>query len=103
MIKSPIPYECCDCGVEGVKLWREYNTFLENQSLKCRTCSEKEAAPARERRRHENPAAAKLMDEMDTDTIGWRVPAVPTEDGSTFWGYTSVPEGRALWWYALPG
>lgn len=22
-----------------------------------------------------------------TDTIGWCVPAVPTEDGFTFWGY----------------
>ena len=37
-----------------------------------------------------------------TNQIGWRVPAVPTEDGSTFWGYTSVPEAGCVWWQRLP-
>jgi len=37
-----------------------------------------------------------------TDQIGWRVPAVPTEDGGTFWGYTSVPQAGCDWWASLP-
>jgi hypothetical protein len=37
-----------------------------------------------------------------TDQIGWMVPAVPTPDGDTFWGYTSVPLEGVLWWKALP-
>lgn len=37
-----------------------------------------------------------------TDTIGWRVPAVPTEDGEGFWGYSSVPPEGVAWWRALP-
>jgi hypothetical protein len=37
-----------------------------------------------------------------SDQIGWLVPAVPTEDGETYWGYTSVPADGCSWWYALP-
>ena len=29
------------------------------------------------------------------------IPAVPDEDGY-FWGYTSVPEDRCIWWKNLP-
>lgn len=36
------------------------------------------------------------------DQIGWRIPAVPTADGQTFWGYSSVPEAGCRWWYGLP-
>lgn len=39
---------------------------------------------------------------MQTDTIGWRVPAVPTEDGTAFYGYTSVPADGCEWWRRLP-
>lgn len=37
-----------------------------------------------------------------TDQIGWMVPAVPTEDGTSFWGYTSVPQAGCVWWANLP-
>lgn len=36
------------------------------------------------------------------DSIGWLVPAIPTEDGDTFWGYTSVPQAGCAWWHRLP-
>ncbi len=78
-------YRCLGCDTEGVKLWRVYSTFLGNQSLKCRTCSEKE------QKRTLNAG----------DQIGWRVPAVPDATG-TFWGYTAVPDGPSAWWKALP-
>ena len=35
-------------------------------------------------------------------SIGWLVPAVPTEEGNTFWGYTSVPYQGVYWWDNLP-
>lgn len=37
-----------------------------------------------------------------TDQIGWMVPAIPTEEGDTFWGYSSVPEAGIRWWVTLP-
>ncbi len=37
-----------------------------------------------------------------TDQIGWRVPAVPTEENDTYWGYTSVPTPGVDWWQNLP-
>jgi hypothetical protein len=30
------------------------------------------------------------------------VGAVPTEDGSTFWGFSSVPTDGVGWWESLP-
>ena len=92
---TEIPYICVECDAAGVKLWREYNTFLSHQTLKCRACSEIEQAPALERRKN------SFMDMPKTDTIGWRVPAVPDDTG-TFWGYTSVPQDRVEWWNGLP-
>jgi hypothetical protein len=37
-----------------------------------------------------------------SDQIGWLVPAVPTEEGDTYWGYTSVPSAGCVWWFLLP-
>lgn len=96
---KPLVYECIDCKARGVRLWREYQTFLENQELRCRACALKAQKKTEEEQAH-------------TDQIGWLVPAVPTElplnaqwqlEGeSTFWGYTSVPNEGVDWWKALP-
>jgi hypothetical protein len=81
-------YACSVCHATGVKLWRDSHTFLDSQTLACRSCAEREAGkPARD----------------GSDQIGSRVPAVPTADGATFWGYSSVPEAACRWWRALPG
>ena len=37
-----------------------------------------------------------------TDQIGWLIPAVPVEEGGTYWGYTSVPEPGVKWWRSVP-
>ncbi len=37
-----------------------------------------------------------------TDQIGWRMPAVPTAENDTYWGYTSVPQAGCDWWHRLP-
>lgn len=97
-----IEYRCCECGAEGVRLWRKYQTVMEAQDLKCRACAEEEARPAREERRRKNPAVADILERQQTDQIGWRVPAVPVLGEDTFWGYTSVPPDRVAWWKGLP-
>ena len=79
-------YECQGCGANEVKLWRRYQTFLENQKLLCIDCAEKDQNE-------------KLN--ADHSSIGWLVPAVPTKEGDPFWGYTSIPEYGMKWWNDL--
>lgn len=82
----PKTYCCSKCKIHGVKLWRGYNEF--EPTLLCVDCAEK----------REN----KKLDLDKCDQIGWQIPAVPTEDGIGYWGYTSVPENGVNWWKALP-
>ena len=77
----------CSCGAIGVRLFREYQTFLEHQRLTCAACIEKETGRAISR-----------YDE----SVNWKVAAVPTEDGSTFWGFLSIPKDGVEWWHRLP-
>jgi hypothetical protein len=143
---TPKGYVCHQCGARGVKLWREYNTFLDHQTLLCVKCA---GAKNKRSKSRENPKLAyrydqlfgnlnrisrhrrsrknvrainrlrnemRLLDEKlgsrlyeymtptswgDTDSLGWLVPAVPTEEGDTYWGYTSVPAMGCLWWRSL--
>jgi hypothetical protein len=82
----PATYRCHRCGVGGVKLWRGYaSSFVE---LTCVACTEIEEG--------------RTCGLPDTDQIGFRVPAVPTEGGETYWGYTSVPDDGVAWWHRLP-
>lgn len=89
----PKGYTCQNCKAVGVKLWREYNTFLSHQRLLCKKCIEAECSEYYKKLAKDYP---------ETDQIGGMVPAVPTEDGTTFWGYTSVPPEGVDWWYRLP-
>jgi hypothetical protein len=84
--KTPKNYKCAGCKAKGIRLWREYQTFTIN--LKCVDCSEKEQK--------------KKFDAAQSDQIGWRIAAVPDEEGDGYWGYTSVPEAGVKWWWALP-
>jgi hypothetical protein len=86
-LETPIGYVCGVCGAKGVRLFRRYQTFLDAQALTCTPCSE-----------------AKQSTKLDPESpcaIGWLVLAVPTEDGETYWGYTSVPEAGMKWWFGL--
>ena len=38
-VDIPEEYICADCGAAGVKLWREYQTVLEKQALRCYKCA----------------------------------------------------------------
>jgi hypothetical protein len=75
------PYNCEACGGSGVRLFREYQTF--DPKLRCSACLVVAGIP-------------RIADRFE-----WWVAAVPTDSGG-FWGYTSVPPERAVWWRALP-
>ncbi len=97
----PRTYRCSRCGAYGCKLWRDYQTFLCNQALQCARC----AAAEQGKDISTIDATGKRLDDdgsYRTDQIGWCVPAVPTEENNTFWGYTSVPPAGCDWWRKLP-
>jgi hypothetical protein len=70
----PAEYRCGGCGAFGVRLYREYQSFMEHQHLLCTACAEKAGDVPRK------------ADPDHPDQLGGMVAAVPTEDGSTFWG-----------------
>jgi hypothetical protein len=111
--KKPVNYRqdyvCTGCKARGLKLWRDYNTFANHCELKCATC----ATPAQVAYETKNytDQNREHLGALDTDgrfmfrggdQLGGLVPAVPTPEGDTFWGYSSVPNEDVLWWYALP-
>jgi hypothetical protein len=80
-----------------VKLWRQYQTFLDHQKLFCQPCAELD---------QKKPHADEPRNQ-----IGWLVAAVPDApllpdgglpDGATFWGYTSMPQASVNWWNSMP-
>ncbi len=100
---TPGGYACGQCAKHGCKLWRRYQTFLDHQSLFCVDCAGKNQSHDVSdidndgMTTHQHASGASRH-----DSIGWLVPAVPTEEGETYWGYTSVPDAGVAWWRALP-
>ncbi len=84
----PDGYSCKECDIKKVRLYRLYHAFLDDQILRCRKCALKNQSK-------EEP------DNKSEHSIGWLVAAVPLEDGSTYWGYSSVPEDGVNWWNNL--
>jgi hypothetical protein len=86
----PPEYHCEKCGAFKVRLYRDYQTFAEHTRLLCTACAERAGDEPRK------------VDPEHPDQIGWMVAAVPTENGTTFWGFTSVPDAGVKWWRGLP-
>lgn len=97
-VVPPGGYCCSECGAHGVKLWREYQTIADAIELRCVDCALRDQGKdwmVGEDGRHK--------DEFNgSDQIGWLVPAVPTIEGDTYWGYSSVPSAGCVWWFLLP-
>lgn len=94
-------YTCSGCGARELKLWRELHVV----ELKCAAC----ATPTQVKSDAAyKDACMRVLDAdgvftfTDGDQLGGLVPAVPAEDGVTFWNYSSVPSDRVQWWHALP-
>lgn len=97
---APRGYQCGTCGATCVKLWREYQAAMTGQELYCAKCAVKKAGGGEE---VDEDGRWRAPDaDYKTDTVSWRVPAVPTAEGDTFWGYTSVPPEGVAWWKRLP-
>jgi len=95
---TPPGYVCGECGVTGCKLWREFNaTRVELKCCKCVSSWEGISGDAIDIRGFRRDSFG-----TKTDTIGWWVPAVPTEDETAWWGYSSVPDEAVRWWRTLP-
>ncbi len=98
-LTTPSSYTCGECGRAGVKLWRDYEITLHHQSLLCADCT---AKAQRKDISSMGQDGIWTSDQVSTDQIGWRVPAVPTAANDGFWGYTSVPDDACAWWKRLP-
>lgn len=98
---TPKEYTCSACGAIACKLWRQYQTLADAVELLCAPCAAKDQkesiAGIGADGRHPSDIGMGPV-----DPIGWLVPAIPTEDGETYWGYTSVPQGGVDWWRGLP-
>lgn len=95
----PLGYRCSTCGARNCKLWREYQTFADRTQLLCCDCAGKSQRRDVSGIRYDGKTRGPFG---WSDQIGWLVPAVPHEEGDTFWGYTSVPDAGVRWWKALP-
>ncbi len=98
--ETPPSYKCRNCGATGCKLWRLYQTFPHHQSLLCAKCAAKDQKMDVSDIDTDGKHGGELGGR--TDQIGWYIPAVPTEENDTFWGYTSVPDAGVRWWRSLP-
>lgn len=95
---APATYHCAGCGAHDCKLWRQYNVFASHIRLLCLDCA------GRDQKLdliYDDDGRVLTTDGSRTDQIGSLIPAVPTEDGRTFWGYTSVPGAGVRWWQRL--
>jgi hypothetical protein len=90
---SPTPppqYHCSKCGVHGVKLWRE--TFAISRFF---------AGPVRAR---SNPCPGTLILSRRSASGACARDAkriYTTDDGSSYWGYSSAPIRGVTWWCRL--
>lgn len=95
----PEGYKCSKCGRTHSRLWRQYNTFADCIKLLCSKC-----AP-------ENQGITGIFNKdgrffkdgslQPSYSIELLVPAIPTEDGRTYWGAFGIPQEGFNWWIKL--
>lgn len=85
--QAPPDYRCGTCDAHGCKLWRPAHGI----ELRCVACAEQKAGERLD-----------VFACSGVDQIGAWLPAVPDEEGVSFWGYTSVPRAGVAWWRGLP-
>ena len=95
-------YQCARCGAKGCKLWRDSYIMLNQVELLCAPCTAKEEGTDISDIDADGKHTLDYLPALRSDQIGNWLPAVPTEDGQSFWGYTSVPEAGCKWWRELP-
>jgi hypothetical protein len=95
---APEEYCCAKCGAHDCKLWRQYNTCADYIELMCAACAMRDQG---QNLIVDRSGRSEDADGLWSDQIGVLVPAVPDEEGVSFWGYTSVPPAGVAWWRNL--
>lgn len=106
-LEIPDNYKCSRCAAHGIKLWRQYNTMASHLELLCCRCANPKRAAdmSIEGRSPVDDSIPKHRSDQLDDVVGKTgslVPAVPTIDCDTYWGYSAVPVAGCAWWRALP-
>ena len=105
----PAKYKCITCKATNCKLWRNYGSFTID--LECLDCAIKSQSKPDIAPGFAKIAATVTFSEDGTYTdeygsasseIGWRVPAIPDEEGCGYWGHSSAPPAGRNWWKKLP-
>jgi hypothetical protein len=97
-----IIYKCCRCERELCKLWRKAHILSspqdnQSQKLLCFSC-----IPNNFRIRTIDPQGTFLgEDGIRTYMISNMLPAVPKDDGHSFWPFRDIPENLFRWWSLL--
>ncbi len=97
--ETPSNYVCHKCDTTGVKLWRDVVVCASEVDLRCADCLD--CGEVDEEGYFEDSLLGKI-DQCTTEELGSMLPAVPTEEEDTYWGYTSVPTVGVTWWRNLP-
>ncbi len=101
-------YQCMDCNVKGVKLWRI--AACSRIEIRCVGCAEKYAKGTFNRLWDYSRNRFFDGDQMYFGHTNL-VPAIPDPlpeesgllpDDVDWWGYTSVPQAGVVWWKRLP-
>lgn len=100
--ETPVTYKCQICGQTHVKLWRKSHTFLNEQTLVCASCLSRMHKEGKFTPQFKQGHWLDKHGYPKSDQLGIYLPAVPTEENDTFWGYTSVPKAGCNWWNKLP-
>jgi hypothetical protein len=98
-LEIPSNYKCSRCKAHGIKLWRQYQTGTPE--LLCHRCADPALVVDLNGRVDSKLGRCDQIDDKVGKT-GSLVPAVPTVECDTYWGYTSVPVAGCAWWRALP-
>lgn len=99
---APAGYRCARCGATGCKLWRQYQTLADRIELLCAIHAAENQGKDIATLDKRGTIVSDVLPAVRCDQIGWLVPAVPTEEGDAYWGYTSVPTAGCAWWARLP-
>jgi len=97
---TPDAYRCCNCDIDGCKLWRESSTF--SPDLLCAKCAAENQLASIADIDTKGTRSSDLIPGSRTDQIGGYVPAVPDEEGIGYWSYGAIPEVAYKWWQQLP-
>ncbi len=96
-------YQCCDCAVSDVKLWRALFHRTSRGKLRCCDCAAKNQHHLDIHDMAETGMHMNMNKTGMTDQIGCLVPAIPMKESDAFSGdIQAYPEEDWAWWDRLP-